>query len=80
MELKIVSLYGKKFKNNSVTCEITGGYGFYNDEKGYLSFKGINSTNGVKTPYKTTEAALQEILDAGGLAHYENIEWLTASN
>ena len=77
MQLKIVSLKGKKFKGeNNIICELTGGYGLYNDQLGYVSFIAANERNGVKTPYQNKRKVIQSILDQGGLTSYKNVEWL----
>lgn len=81
MELKIVKLKGLKFKGeNNIVCELTGSFGFYDAKKGYVSFTGTNEKSSVKTPYSNKKKVLQDILDAGGLTGYGNVEWLQPIN
>ena len=80
-DFKIVSMKGLKFKSaNGGTAEIMGGYGLYEINHGFVSFKGANEQNGVKTPYTNKRKVLQEIIDAGGLADFSQVEWLQAIN
>lgn len=79
-DLEIRNLKGLEFQSGNVTCKITRGFGFYVEGKGYMSFKEYNDVNGVKTPYAVSKLALDSIVEAGGLVHYADVEWLHPSN
>lgn len=50
------------------------GFALYNQGLGYLKFK----TDKTEVPYIPCggKKALQDIIDAGGLTHYNDVEWL----
>lgn len=74
--LKVVPVKGKRFAVPGGYGQMTKGYALYHPKLGYLAFD-----DSPETPYSPAggEKTLRSILDAGGLTHYDNIVWLTAS-
>ena len=78
---EMVSLKGLKFSNGKgVNCELTGYYGLFIVNKGFIHFKDNENREIVKTPYANTKKVLQEIIDAGGLTSFSNVEFLLPVN
>lgn len=73
-QLQIVRLDGLRFKA-PIGVAMAHGWGFYIEGKGYLKFK---SDSTVFVPYSPVggRAALESILEAGGLLNYNNIEFI----
>lgn len=82
IDLKIVKLVGdKKFYNTKRNAYVLPeGYVFFNEERGYLSFKKNPDSNHPHAPYRPIggKAALQMLLNHGGIEGIsdEDIEWL----
>lgn len=71
-QLEIVQLNGQRFEVEQGYCVPTG-FTFRHPEKGYLGFK---DKPGI--PYRPLggQAALKEILEAGGFLSFEDCMWI----
>jgi hypothetical protein len=70
-KLQIVNIKGKRFSSPLGYYEITKGFALYVPELGYLAFQDCPDC-----PYSPSRKALKEILEAGGMVHYDTIIWL----
>lgn len=82
--LQIIKLKGVKFGNKLAFTKFEKGYALYHKELGFMAFKADNQNKpfGVAIPYTPSggRKALQAILEAGGLIHYNDVEWLQPIN
>ncbi|MEX3625452.1 hypothetical protein [Viridibacillus arvi] len=67
-----------EFENDKgITCGYKGNFGLYEiNQKGFVSFKDDNKDKVVKTPYSNTKKVLKEIIEAGGLTNFLDVEFI----
>lgn len=81
VKYKAVKLKGLEFTNGKgVTCLINSHFGLFVEGKGFVSFIDNKKKELVKLPYANTKKVINEIIDAGGLTDFSNVEFLNPQN
>ncbi|MFJ7954290.1 hypothetical protein ACIQZG_22570 [Lysinibacillus sp. NPDC096418] len=77
VQYEAINLKGLKFKNGEgLVCEIQSHFGLYVEGKGFVSFIDNGKKELVKLPYANNKKVINEIINAGGLINFSNVEFL----
>lgn len=76
-QYRSVSLNGLKFTDGQgIVCETQSHYGLYVEGKGFVSFVDDDKKELVKLPYANTKKVIEDIISAGGLVNFSNVEFI----
>lgn len=78
---EVLNLKGLKFSNGEgQICETRSHFGLFVKGKGFVSFKDSEKKEPVKLPYANDKKVIQEIIDAGGLVNFSNVDFVNPIN
>lgn len=81
VQYEALNLKGLKFSNGEgLICETRSHFGLLVKGKGFVSFKDSDKKEPVKLPYANNKKVIQDIIDAGGLVDFSNVDFVNPIN